>query len=69
MAKKFKVDVVKRSDDVKGFKVLHRRWVVKRTFGRLMRHRRLLRDYEYCESSAESCVYVATTRLQLNRLA
>ena len=30
------VEVVKRSDDVKGFKVLPRRWVVDRRFGWLM---------------------------------
>lgn len=30
---KVDVEVVKRSDDIKGFKVLPRRWVVERTFG------------------------------------
>jgi len=30
---KLKVEVVKRSDDIKGFKVLPHRWVVERTFG------------------------------------
>jgi transposase len=30
---KLKVEVVKRSDDMEGFEVLPRRWVVKRTFG------------------------------------
>ena len=49
--RKLKVEVVKRSDDVKGFRVLPRRWVVERTFGWLMRHRRLVRDYE---TSAEA---------------
>jgi transposase len=38
--------IVKRTDDVKGFKVLPRRWVVERTFGWLVRNRRLARDYE-----------------------
>ena len=40
------VQVVKRSDDTKGFKVLPRRWVVERTFAWFMRHRRLVRDYD-----------------------
>lgn len=40
------VTVVKRSDDTTGFVVLPRRWVVERTFGWLLRHRRLVRDYE-----------------------
>jgi len=40
------VAIVKRSDEVKGFQVLPRRWVVERTFGWLVRNRRLARDYE-----------------------
>ena len=41
---KLEVEVVKRSDKVPGFKLLPRRWVVERTLGWLMRHRRRLRD-------------------------
>jgi transposase len=37
--------IVKRSDDVKGFQALPRRWVVERSFGWLVRNRRLARDY------------------------
>jgi transposase len=33
------VEVIKRSEDVHGFKVLPRRWVVERTFGWLVKHR------------------------------
>jgi transposase len=40
-----RVEVVKRPA-VKGFHVLPRRWVVERTLGWLMQHRRLARDYE-----------------------
>ena len=64
-----KVEVVKRSDDMNGFEVLPRRWVVERTFGWLMRHRRLVRDYETTESSAEAWIYIAMIRIQLRRLA
>jgi transposase len=63
------VEVVKRSDDVKGFKVLPWRWVVERTFGWLMRHRRLVRDYERTETSAQAWIYIAMIRIQLRRLA
>lgn len=66
---KLKVEVVKRSDDVTGFKVLPRRWVVERTFAWLMRHRRLVRDYEQTETSAEAWAYIAMIRIQLRRLA
>ncbi len=63
------VEVVKRSDDVKGFKVLHRRWVVERTFGWFMQQRRLVRDYERTESSAEGWIFLAMIGVQLRRLA
>ena len=66
---KLKVEVVKRSDDLKGFKVLPHRWVVERTFGWLMRQRRLVRDYETTEASAEAWIYIAMIRIQLRRLA
>ena len=65
---KLEVQVVKRSDDVKGFVVLPRRWVVERTFGWLMRQRRLVRDYETTEASAEAWIYIAMIRIQLRRL-
>lgn len=63
------VEVVKRSDDIKGFKLLPRRWVVERTFGWLMRHRRLVRDYEASDTSAQAFAYIAMIRIQLRRLA
>lgn len=66
---KLSVEVVKRSDHSAGFKVLPRRWVVERTFGWLMRQRRLVRDYERTESSAEAWILIAMIRLQLRRLA
>jgi transposase len=41
-----KVEVVKRADGRKEFRVLARRWVVERTLGWLARSRRLNRDHE-----------------------
>jgi transposase len=66
---KLAVEVVKRSDDTAGFTVLPRRWVVERTFGWLMRQRRLVRDYETTATSAEAWIYIAMIRIQLRRLA
>lgn len=66
---KLEVEVVKRSDATSGFTVLPRRWIVERTFGWLMRHRRLVRDYERTEASAESWIHLAMIRIQLRRLA
>jgi transposase len=66
---KLEVQVVKRSDDKRGFKVLPRRWIVERTLAWFMRHRRLVRDYETTETSAEAWAYIAMIRIQLRRLA
>lgn len=66
---KLTVEVVKHADDVRGFKVLPRRWVVERTFAWLMHHRRLVRDYETTVTSAEAFVFIAMIRIQLRRLA
>jgi transposase len=63
------VEVVKRTAKATGFTVLPRRWIVERTFGWLMRHRRLVRDYERTETSAEAWIYIAMIRIQLRRLA
>lgn len=63
------VQIVKRSDDVKGFQVLPRRWVVERTFGWLVRNRRLARDYERLTDNSEAMVKIAMIRLMATRLA
>jgi len=41
-----RMEIVKRSDDMKGFVVLSRRWVVERTFSWFGRNRRLAKDFE-----------------------
>jgi transposase len=61
--------IVKRSDDVKGFQVLPRRWVVERTFGWLVRNRRLARDYERLTTHSEAMIKIAMIRLMATRLA
>ena len=40
------LEIVKRSDDVTGFVVLPKRWIVERTFGWFGWYRRLSKDYE-----------------------
>jgi transposase len=55
---KIEVEVIKRSGAVQGFTLLPRRWVVERTFVRLISHRRLVRDYERTESSAEAWIHL-----------
>lgn len=63
------VEIVKRSDDVKGFQVLPRRWLVERTFGWLVRNRRLARDYERLTNTSETMIKIAMIRLMATRLA
>jgi putative transposase len=62
------LEIVKRSDDVKGFKVLPHRWVVERTFGWLGRYRRLSKDYEELTESSEAMIRIAMINLMLHRL-
>lgn len=62
------VEVVRCAPGVKGFKVIPRRWVVERTFGRLMRHRRLARDYETHPHRSEAMIHVAMIDLTNRRL-
>ncbi|WP_329576631.1 MULTISPECIES: transposase [unclassified Streptomyces] len=63
------LQIVKRSDDMQGFVVLPRRWVVERTLGWLLRTRRLARDYETRPDSSEAFIYFSQTMLMARRLA
>jgi len=62
------VEVIKRTE-LHVFKVVPRRWVVERTFGWLMRYRRLCRDYERRPEHHEAMVYWATVMVMTRRLA
>jgi transposase len=53
----------------KGFRVLPRRWVVKRTFSWIDRNRRMSKDYERKVQTSETLIQVARIRLMLARLA
>ena len=64
-----RVEIVKRSDDLKGFVVLPRRWVVERTFSWLGRNRRLAKDYENLAAALAAFVTLAAIQLGLRRLA
>ena len=62
------LEIVKRSDDAKGFEVLPRRWVVERTLAWLGRYRRLSKDYEELPRSSETMIYLAMIHLMVRRL-
>src|SRR4051812_27275375 len=63
------VEIVKRSDTAKGFKVLPRRWVVERTFAWLNRCRRLAKDFENLTAMAVAFISLASIRLMLRKLS
>lgn len=64
-----KLEIVKRTDDMKGFVVLPRRWVVERTFSWFGRNPRLAKDYENLADTLAAFVTLASIQLALRRLA
>ena len=63
------LEIVKRDEGQKGFKVLPKRWVVERTFAWLGNYRRLSKDYERLTRNSEGMIYLATIKTMLQRLA
>lgn len=51
------------------FKVIRRRWVIERSFGWLMRYRRLCRNYERLQKHQEAMIWWANTMIMTKRLA
>ena len=66
---KLSLEIVRRCDRAKGFKVLPKRWIVERTFGWFTKSRRLCRDYEVRLDHSESMIRICMIRLMVKRLA
>jgi transposase len=66
---KLRLEIVRRCDHAKGFKVLPKRWIVERTFGWLSKSRRLCRDYEVRLDHSEAMIRICMIRLMVKRLA
>jgi transposase len=66
--KSVNIEIVKRSDQAKGFVVLPKRWIVERTFAWLGRCRRLARDWENFNTRALAFLRLASIRLMLRKL-
>jgi transposase len=64
-----RLEIVKRSDDVTGFAILPRRWVVERTFSWFGRNRRLAKDFENLADTVAAFVAVASIQLAIRQLA
>ena len=66
---RLRLEIVKRRDDMKGFVVLPRRWVVERTFSWFGRNRQLAKDFENLAVTLATFVTLASIQLALRRLA
>lgn len=64
----WRLEVVRRPAESKGFVLLPKRWVVERTFAWLGRCRRNSKDYERRTDSSESMLRVSALHLMLKRL-
>jgi putative transposase len=63
------IQPVLRSDDMKGFVLLPKRWVSERTFSWLGQSRRLNKDHERLTQSSEAMIHLAMIRIMVRRLA
>ena len=64
-----RLEIVKRSDRLKGFVVLPKRWIVERTFGWFYTYRRLSKDYEYLTATSEAMIHVVMIHIMVWRIA
>ena len=53
------VEVVTKNPEINGFSVIKRRWVIERTFGWIMLHRRLARDDEALPGTSAAMIRIA----------
>jgi putative transposase len=65
---RYRIEVVSRPIGAKGFVLLHRRWVVERTFAWLGRYRRHSKDREWFTTSSESMIRLSMIHRMLQRL-
>lgn len=63
------VDIVRKPEGQKGFRVLPRRWAVERTLAWITAHRRLARDYERDPAHSEAMIRWAAINTMTRRLA
>jgi len=63
------LEIIRRSDRAKGFKVLPGRWVVERMLAWPGRTRRLAKDWEHTLESAIAWLFISNIRLMTRRIA
>ncbi len=62
------LEITQRRPVRRGFTPIPKRWAVERTYGWLMLHRRLARDYETLSARSEAMIHIAMTDLMARRL-
>jgi transposase len=62
------LEIVQRTPGARGFAPIPKRRPVERTYGWLMLHRRLARDYETLPARSEAMIHLAMTDLMARRL-
>src|SRR5438128_7660150 len=65
----YKLYVVRRPAEAKGFVLLPKRWVAERTFAWLGRSRRLSKDYERLIETSEAMIMISAIHMMVKRLA
>ena len=66
---RWSIEVVKRSETMRGFKPLPRRWVVERTLAWLSRPRRPDKDFEATIATAQAWLFIGNGQLPIRRIA
>ena len=62
------MQITQRNPGTRGFTPIPKRWVVERTYGWLMLHRRLARDYETRPARSGAMIHIAMTDIMARRL-
>ena len=65
----YRLHIVSRPVQARGFVLLPRRWVAERTFAWLGRSRRLSKDYEVLNETSEAMIIMSAIHMMLKRLA
>jgi len=64
-----RLEVSPKRQGQRGFTVLFKRWIVERTFGWFMQHRRLVRNYEVKPEHARALLHITMIGIMVRRLA
>ncbi|MDR2916908.1 MAG: IS5 family transposase [Tannerella sp.] len=62
------LEIILRKDDSTKFQVLPQRWIVERTFAWFESYRRLSKDFEFHPQTSQAVIYLAMTKIILNRI-